>query len=200
MHPKPEPLTPSEYLAQELARTVKCEFVSGEVHAMAGASRQHNLIVSTLIYHARAAAPQACSVFGPDMKVYVPAHNSFYYPDLSVSCDAEDRHELYIERPCFIIEVASPSTIGIDRREKRVSYTSIASLMEYAVVHQNRFRVELYRRRSSRWQGFVLSQPNDLVESSCLQMALSLEQIYEGVTLPSRVGEPDEPVYAELGL
>ena len=203
MKPKSAQLSAAEYLERESRSRFKHEYVDGEIYAMSGATRRHNLIASNLIRHAGAAADRGkCQVFGSDMKVHVEARNSFYYPDLSVCCDPRDRHELYLVRPCFIVEILSPSTAAIDRREKRVSYSTLASLSEYAIVNQDSMRVELYRRESpdrqgsTAWRGYLLSEPDDIVESSCLAMRLSLTEIYDGVELPSGVAEPEPPEYA----
>ncbi len=202
MKPKPARLTSAEYLDWESKSRLKHEYVDGEIYAMSGAKRRHNLIASNLVRHARVAADNSgCQVFGPDMKVHVETRNSFYYPDLSVCCDPTDRHELYLVRPCFIVEILSPSTAAIDRREKRVSYSTLASLREYVIVDQDRMRVEVYRResgdrRSAAWRGYLLSESDDVVESSCLRMRLPLGQIYEGVELPSGIEEPEPPEYA----
>lgn len=201
MQPKPAPLSPAEYLEHEQHSPVKREYVDGEIYAMSGAKRRHNLIAAALIRHAgnKAALVGDCQVFGSDMKVYVEAHNSFYYPDLSVCCDPTDRNELFLTRPCFIVEVTSPSTASIDRREKRASYATLESLREYVIVDQDRMRVELYRREASGWRGYVLDQPDDAVESSCLGLQLTLAQIYEGVELPPPgVGEPGEEMYTSV--
>ena len=202
MQPKPAPLTPAEYLAREEKSPVKCEYVDGEIYAMSGAKRAHNLLCSNLVFHARGAAVgnyAPCQVFGSDMKVYIETHNSFYYPDLSVCCDPSDRHDLFLSRPCFIVEVLSRSTAVIDRREKRASYTTLESLREYVIVDSERMRVELYRRESDGWRGYLLNQPEDVVESSCSGLRLTLQQIYEGVELPQTgVSEPEPPEYADV--
>ena len=74
---------------------------------------------------------------------------------------------------------------------------TLESLREYAIVDQDRMRVELYRRESGGWRGYVMDQAEDVVESSCLGLRLALRQIYEGVELPpAGVAEPEEPEYA----
>ncbi len=203
MKPKPAQLSSAEYLDWESRSRLKHEYVDGEIYSMSGATRRHNLIASHLVRHAGVAADSgSCQVFGSDMKVHVVACNCFYYPDLSVCCDPSDRHELYLERPCFIVEILSPSTAAIDRREKRLNYSTLASLREYAMVSQDRMRVEVYRRESggrreiAAWRGYLLSEPDDVLESSCLSMRLALSEIYKGVELPSGVAEPEPPEYA----
>ena len=202
MQPKAGPLSPAEYLDREEKSPVKCEYVNGEIYAMAGGKRRHNLIASNLLYRARGAAigPRSgCQVFGSDMKIHVETHNSFYYPDLSVCCDPSDRDDLFLSRPCFIVEVLSPSTALIDRREKRASYTTLESLREYVIVDQDRMLVEIYRHESHGWRGYLLNQQDDVMESSCLGLRVSLQQIYEGVELPPPgVAESELPEYAAI--
>jgi Uma2 family endonuclease len=198
MNPKPAQLSPAQYLEWEMKSSVKHEYVDGEVYAMSGASRRHNLIVGNLLRRALNAAAEhgGCQVFGSGMRVQVEARNSYYYPDVSACCDRNDRDELYVTSPCFIIEVLSPSTASIDRREKRASYATLTSLLEYIIVDQDRMRVELYRRESHGWGGYILNQPDDFVELSCSGLRLTLSQIYEGIELPPGISEPELPEYA----
>lgn len=197
MKPNIARLSASEFLDWDANTRVKHEYVDGEIYAMSGASRRHNLIVTNLIHHARRAADARarCQVFGPDMKVRIERRNSFYYPDLSVCCDPTDRHERYLVRPCFIAEVLSPSTAAIDRREKRVSYATLESIREYVIVEQDRMRVELYQRAGKTLRGYLLSEPDDALESTCLGLRMPLRQVYEGVEFPPGVAESDPAEY-----
>lgn len=197
MQAKPWPLGAADYLAQEELGPVKHEYVDGEVYAMSGVRRAHNVIAANLLARAWSAAQEVpgCQVFGSDMKIHVAAHNCFYYPDLCVSCDPRDRHELFVSRPCFIVEVLSRATTLIDRWEKRASYATIASLREYVIVDSERMLAEVHRRDGDAWQIQALDEPGDLVESSCLRLRISLRQIYEGVDL-NPLAEAREPVPA----
>jgi Uma2 family endonuclease len=199
VHPKLAPLSPAEYFERDERSPVKCEYVDGEVYAQSGAKRPHNLIAGNLFARAwlAARARRGCQVFGSDMKVHVETHNCFYYPDVSASCDPADLNERFLMRPCFIVEVSSPSTGAIDRREKRACYLTLESLREYAIVDQNRMRVDWYRREESGWRGYILTEPDDVLESSCLGLRLELRDIYEGVAFPPAwVAEPEMPEYA----
>lgn len=192
-------VTVAEYLAREEKTALKHEFVDGRIFAMSGSKRRHNLIAARLLHRARSAADRRapCQVFGSDMKLYVQARNSVYYPDLTACCDPSDREELYVTRPCFIVEVLSPSTATIDRREKRMSYETLESLREYVILDQDRMRAEVFQREEGGWQGYLLEHPDDSIRSSCLHLNLTLAQIYEDVDLPPPgVAEEDAPEYA----
>lgn len=166
MQRKPPPLTPTEYLEREEGTPTKNEYLDGEIYAMSGAKRRHNLIAAHVLGHAwREASARGRQAFGSDMKVYVETHNCFYYSDVSVCCDPSDKNEQYLTRPCFIVEVLSPSTATIDRREKRASYATLDSLREYVIVDQDRMRVDLYRGEANGWRGYVLTRQEEIVES-----------------------------------
>jgi len=64
---------------------------------------------------------------------------------------------------------------------------------------RSRGNVELYRRESGGWGGYILNQPDDLVELSCLSLRLTLGEIYDGIELPSGIAEP-EPLEYALGF
>lgn len=50
--------------------------------------------------------------------------------------------------PSVIIEILSPSTEAYDRGVKFAHYQSIASLQVYALIAQDRYRIESYRRQT----------------------------------------------------
>jgi Uma2 family endonuclease len=192
-------LTFADYLAREEQSPHRHEYVDGEMFAMSGASRAHNKIASNLHLLAGNAAKRAegCDVFGPSMKLYVEKRNSAYYPDLTVACDPGDNDRLFVTRPCFVVEVLSPSTAHIDRREKRSAYETLPSLQEYLIVDQDRMRVYVYFRRAGVWLVQILTQPEDIVTCSCLNLRMTLQQIYDGVVLPPFGVEEPQFAYGE---
>ena len=141
-----------EYLESEIQAPVKREFVAGAVYAMAGATAWHNRIslnVATRLDAATRGTP--CEVFMADMKVKVEAHRSFYYPDVLLACEPDDDQPLYRTRPCLIVEVFSPSTAGIDEREKWHHYRDIPTLRHYLLVDSESRQVRLRTRAGSDW-------------------------------------------------
>lgn len=152
-----EPLqrfTAAEYLALERQAETKSEFWNGEIFAMAGASREHNLIAMAI---GSALYPQlkGCELYGSDMRVRVPATDLYTYPALVVVCeppqfDAEGVDTLV--NPSFLIEVLSASTEDYDRGRKPAHYRTIPSLAGYLLVAQDRVHLELVARQSAgRW-------------------------------------------------
>ena len=177
-------LTYSEYLAYEQASYKKHEFINGQAYAMAGASEDHNVISSNLVAlirpHLRG---KPCRVFSSDMKLTIASANSAtYYPDVMVVCDRTDSDPYVKQKPCLLIEVLSPSTAMLDRREKLFNYQKLASLQEYVLVPQSEIKVELYRRDPEGWLVQSLSM-GDSLQLQSIDLAIALSDIYEDVEL-----------------
>jgi len=173
--------TPEQYLEDELQRTYRCEYIDGQIFAMAGASRAHNIISSnfnTLLNNHLARSPR--QVFVSDMKVHIKHKKGeyFYYPDIMVGCEPKDNHKYYLEQPLLIIEVLSESTKTIDRREKLLAYQTISSLKEYVIVSQAEILVEIYRRddQNKWWKTDFVGE--EIVELKSVDLSLQMSQIY----------------------
>ena len=177
---KPLNLTVSEYLQLELESKIRHEYIAGEVYAMVGASKNHNLILGNIYIKLRQhLRGKGCQVFSSDMKVKIEDFDIFYYPDISVTCDVRDREKYFLKSPCLIVEVLSAGTKRIDRNEKLVNYLEINSLQEYVLVSQDRIKVEIYRKdESGNWNLISLGETDVLsLESVGLQMTMA--EVYE---------------------
>jgi Uma2 family endonuclease len=173
----------ADYLAFEATSAIKHEFVGGEVHAMSGASKEHNLIALNIASLLRQKLRGGlCQVFMSDFKVCleVARDDIFYYPDVVVSCHTSGIEKYFLRFPTLIVEVLSPSTEHIDRREKLMNYRTAQTLEEYVVVSQERREVTIFRRAQG-WGGETHTAPEARVEFLSLKQALSLAEIYEGV-------------------
>lgn len=114
-----------EYLAAEDGSAVRHEYLAGQVVAMVGASRTNNLLVGALFGRLQPLARRRdCQLFFADMKLRIDHEGEswFYYPDLLVSCDRDDRDPLFVRNPCLVVEVLSPGTEQVDTREKLLAY------------------------------------------------------------------------------
>jgi Uma2 family endonuclease len=181
--PMSRPLTADEYLEFEQTAALRHEFVGGTLYAMSGCSRSHNRIAVNLVaafhVHLRGGA---CSTFSSDfkLKLKVGEDDFFYYPDVMIACRKEDVHDQYLQHPKLIMEILSPSTERIDRREKALNYRQIPNLEEYVLVTQNRPHLEI-QRRADGWLPTVLTSLNAIAEFRSVGLSLPLTQIYEDV-------------------
>ena len=150
-------MTPTEYLLQESQAEYKHEYRNGEIQAMAGASRKHNVIVANLIYLLQQCLrSKACEVYPSDLRVLIPACQRYVYPDVVVVC-GEQLWERYkgtenLLNPTVIIEVTSESTSEYDHTEKLACYQTIESLKTYLLVSSTQIFVEkLEKNEQNEW-------------------------------------------------
>ncbi len=142
------PLSVADYLAFEETSDVKNEYIGGAIHAMSGGTTTHNRIALSIASHLRTKLRGGpCKVFIENVKVRLEASREdiFYYPDVVVSCHPTGVQRQFVQLPTLIVEVLSPSTETIDRREKKMNYLQVQTLEEYVLVAQERREVTLFR-------------------------------------------------------
>lgn len=177
-----------DYLAGEEISPVKYEYVYGEVYAMAGMSDNHNIIAlniaSSLNNHLR---DSPCQPFMSDIKVRVSPH-VYYYPDVLVSCEENPENSYFRNEPILLVEVLSPSTQEIDRREKLLFYQQMPSVQEYLVGEQQKMLVEIHRRQpDGRWITYYFNENADeAVEFQSVELTMTLGEIYRRVKFEKR--------------
>src|SRR5258707_1226841 len=115
-----EGVSVDDYLAGEEGSEIKHEYIGGTLYAMAGTTKQHNQLAGNVyaLLH-RALRGGRCQAFISDVKVRlkIMGDDVFYYPDVVVGCDPRDTHRHFLSFPKVIVEVLSPSTERLDRRE-----------------------------------------------------------------------------------
>jgi Uma2 family endonuclease len=179
-HPSAK-LSVEDYLAGEEAGELRHEYIDGQVYAMTGASDRHGLIVSNLVAALRPLVRgRGCQLFSNDMKIHlrIADQDIFYYPDLLLSCDADDRETYFRTKPCMIVEVLSEATERIDRREKFLVYTTLPSLQDYLLMSQTQ-RMVWHYRRARGWTAEVLTDGDLTLDS--LDARLPLGLIFEEI-------------------
>ncbi|NJL84260.1 MAG: Uma2 family endonuclease [Chloroflexaceae bacterium] len=178
-------LTPDEYLQREAKSPVKHEYINGEIYAMAGSTDSHNTLVGNLFALIRTHSRGTdCRVYFADIKVRLESQNCFYYPDLLVTCDPQDRETPTYKRfPKLIVEVLSGSSEAFDRGDKFKDYQTLNSLEEYVLVNSKRQRVESFRRNSQGWLYQAYTPTDPALSLQSLQLNLSFPDLYEDVSL-----------------
>jgi Uma2 family endonuclease len=183
--------TPEEYLALERQAQCKSEYYAGDVIAMAGASRWHNLIVANVISELRSQLKgRPCTTYPSDMRVKVSPTGLYTYPDVTVVCGEvqfEDNQQDTLLNPTLIVEVLSESTEAYDRGGKFAHYRKLPSLMEYVLIAQTKPPVEHYvRQPDNRWLLAEADSLSDTVHLPSIDCRLALLEVYDKVEI---VGE-----------
>ncbi|NEO44762.1 MAG: Uma2 family endonuclease [Moorea sp. SIO4A3] len=179
----PNYISQEDYLSQEEESSIKHEYSDGEIYARAGASDAHVTIAGNLfallINHVRGTG---CRVYMADMKAYVEAANSYYYPDVMVTCDARDRElKNYKKYPCLIVEVLSPKTEAFDRGNKFYDYQKLDTLVEYVLISQNHQRLDCFRRNAQGLWTLQFYDPGSEINLESVDFRSSIEALYEDV-------------------
>ncbi len=187
-------LTPQEYLEVERNSEIKHEYFEGEIFAMAGAKRRHNVInqnLNGLIWqHLRT---RDCESYSGDMRVFVPATGLYTYPDLVVVCGDpvfQDDVSDTLLNPVLLIEVLSESTESYDRGRKFQHYRSIELLEEYILVAQDEARIEKYVRHGDGF--WLLSEavgPDSAIEFSSIECEIALGDVYDKIDFEAEDAE-----------
>lgn len=185
MAAEPNQLSVQEYLRLERQAETKNEYLDGQMLAMTGASRRHNLIVANLMRELGIQLKhRPCELFPSDMRVRISSANVYTYPDVSAVCGEprfEDGEADTLLNPTFVLEVLSPSTEAYSRGRKFHWYQSLDSLSELVLVSQDLPVMEQYVRQGESWLfrsaeglGAVLTLPS-------IQAELALGDVYHKV-------------------
>lgn len=179
-------LTEDEYLLVERQASERSEFLRGEMFAMAGATRRHNVIAANI---ARLLGNQlqgrGCDVYQSDMKVYIQTTGRFAYPDVVVVCGERkflDNREDVLLNPTVLVEVLFESTANYDRGEKSRDYRLLESLRDLVVVAQDQPVVEhSVRQDKNRWTLNAIEGLNAAIELASIRCILKAADIYAGI-------------------
>jgi len=180
--------TPEEYLQMERAAAFKSEYYRGEIFAMAGASLNHNRIVSNAIFAIRDSLrkkEKACEVFPSDLRVHIPQNTLYTYPDVSVICGApqfaDDNFDV-ITNPIVLVEVLSESTKNYDRGEKFKLYRDLPSLQNYLLIAPDSPLVEVFSKKEAQlWELHIYQNLSEIISIASLAIEVPMQELYLNV-------------------
>lgn len=191
--PAQQHYTAGEYLARERQAECKSEYYAGEILAMAGASRWHNLIVASVIGELSLQLKgRPCTIYPSHMRVKVSPTSLYTYPDVTVVCGEaqfEDLQQNTLLNPTLIVEVLSESTEAYDRGGKFAHYRKLASVMEYVIIAQTKPYIEHYvRQPDNRWLLAEAESLHDIVRLPSINCQLALVEVYDRVEIVGELG------------
>jgi Uma2 family endonuclease len=186
MQPQTVPyLIEEEYLEFERNSEIKHEYFDGEIFAMSGASRKHNLIVSNVISSLMSQLKKRCRVYPSDMRVKIETTKLYTYPDVMIVCGQDkfaDKKEDILLNPDVIIEVLSDSTENYDRGKKFENYRKIGSLKEYVLISQHTRKIEKFlKTEHRRWIWDETDEEHKEIILESVGCALNLDEVYDKV-------------------
>jgi len=181
-------LTPEQYLEIERAAEFKSEYYCGAMHAMAGGTYLHGLIIGRMIILlGQRLDGGRCNVLTSDVRLRVSREGLYTYADITVVCGppqfADDQIDTLLN-PSVIVEVLSKSTEAHDRGFKFAQYRRLESLQEYLLVSQTEMRVEKYLRQpAGKWELTDFAGRDAVCRPESLGCEIPLADIYRNVPL-----------------
>jgi Uma2 family endonuclease len=153
---------------------------------MAGASRNHNRIVTNLVRSLDTQLlERPCNTYSSDLRVSVRGGEHYLYPDVAVTCGEEifeDGELDILVNPLVVIEVLSAATEAYDRGEKFSLYQTIPSFREYILVSQSLRRIEVFRKQpDGSWQHQSWPPAEPPVNLLAIGCTLVPDEVYDKV-------------------
>jgi Uma2 family endonuclease len=157
------------------------EYLDGYVYMMSGGSANYATISGNIYAILRSLLRGGpCRVYNSDIKVHV-SEKYYFHPDVTVTCDPRDRGTAnFIQSPCLVVEVLSPSTEAYDRGRKLQCYLACSSIEEYVLVDTRSIRIEIYRKEQKKWI-YDAFEAEDEVELATLGVRFPVADAYEDV-------------------
>ena len=144
-------MTVAEFLDWEATQPEKQEFYNGEVFAMTGARRTHNIVAINLGTLLKTfLRTSKCRAFMTDMR-----------------------------NPLVIIEILSPNTAAYDRGEKFAAYRQIESLQEYVLIDPDTKHIDAYRRMPENDWLLAASEAAHGLRLKSLDFHATLAEVFE---------------------
>jgi Uma2 family endonuclease len=161
--------------------------MDGEIFAMTGATRRHNLATANISRVLGNALEETdCEVYASDFRVKIrEGHN--VYPDVAVACGEieTEGNDTTLLNPIVIFEILSKSTEKRDRGDKAEDYFKLNSLQDYVLVSQYRVRVEHFaRQKNNVWTLKIFEDLADIVELNSTKCEIPLRLIYLKLDIP----------------
>ena len=180
-------MSAEDFLAWEAAQLERHEFVQGEVFAMAGGEDRNNTvalnIALALRQHLRGGP---CRVYASDVKLQVDTADSFFYPDVMVTCSAADAASRLVKRePLLLVEVLSPATAAFDRGDKFRAYRALTSLAEVLLVDVDQQRCDLYRKGTDGLWVLHPSEPGAGVQLASVSLDITGDELWAELEPPA---------------
>lgn len=185
--------TDEEYLAFEREAEEKHELIDGEIVAMAGANRNHCLIVGNVLgeLHFRSKS-RSFEIYANKMRMRMQK-GSYSYPDVVVVCGepqfADEEFDVLLN-PTLVIEVLSKSTRFRDKTEKLETFLKMESVRECLLIEQDTRHIEHYIKQTPKQ--WLLKIYEDLSETIVLESAdckILLADIYAQIEFEKEVEE-----------
>lgn len=180
-------LTLDEFLHWDDGTDTRYELIDGFPVAMAPPAEAHRILAVRLVSRidTALAGRRPCNAQIEPGVVRPDRVDSYYVPDIAVTCRPNEPGRQAMADPILIVEILSPSTERSDRRLKLPIYQSIESVREILLIDADSHHAELYRRDNNHWGIELVRGSEATLFLSSVELRISMSELYEGIAIPA---------------
>lgn len=171
------------FLAWVQGRGERYELAEGRVVMMTGGTLAHAMLVRRLLVLLDSKLDARKWTVVTDFGVDV-GPTTLRYPDVMVAAVGDGAKNLTAGAPSLIVEIISPSSEGIDLRDKANEYLRLPSLSAYVVLSQDEPKGWVWSRSDSGFSPVPnMVGPAKSIRVTVIGVELPLSDIYRGIKL-----------------
>jgi Uma2 family endonuclease len=176
-----------EFLRWDDGTDTRYELIDGFPVAMAPPAEAHRIMALRLgsRIDAALAGRRPCNAQIEPGVVRPDRADSYYVPDIAVTCERNEPGRQAMVDPILIVEILSPSTERTDRRLKLPVYQAMESVREIMLIDADSHHAELYRRENDHWGIQVVRGAEANLVLTTVDLRISMSELYEGIAMPA---------------
>jgi len=180
-------MTLDEFLRWDDGTDTRYELIDGFPVAMAPPAEAHRILALRLgsRIDAALASRRPCNAQIEPGVVRPDRADSYYVPDIAVTCKPNEPGRQAMVNPVLIAEILSPSTERSDRRLKMPAYQKIDSVREILLIDADSHHAELYRRDNNHWGVELVRGAGATLFLASVELRISMSELYEGIAIPA---------------
>lgn len=179
--------TVDEYFELDQNSETRYEYVYGYVVAMAGASPEHELIMTNLSREIslNLKVRKLCRIYGSNFRTQIKRDGRYAYPDAVVVCgETKLGRQKTLLNPTVVFEILSDSTKAYDQGDKGADYRKIASLQTTVFISQTKPLVTVLSRQDEGWTLKDYEGLDAVVSLDAIGCTLALVELYDQIDFP----------------
>jgi len=178
-------MTLKEFLRWDDGTDTRYELIDGFPVAMAPPAEAHRILAVRLgsRIDAALAGRRPCNAQIEPGVVRPDRADSYYVPDIAVTCEPNEAGRQAMVDPILIVEILSASTERTDRRLKLPAYQTMESVREIMLIDADSHHAELYRQENDRWGIQLVRGAEASLFLSTVDLGISMSELYEGIAI-----------------
>jgi len=178
-------MTLDEFLHWDDGTDTRYELIDGFPAAMAPPAEAHRILALRLgsRIDAALASRRPCNAQIEPGVVRPDRADSYYVPDIAVTCEANEPGRQAMVDPILIIEILSPTTERSDRPLKLPVYQNIRSVREIMLIDADSYHAELYRRENDHWGIQLVRGAEAALSLVSVDLEISMSELYDGIAI-----------------